>query len=127
MGRERVHRDQLPRHPLRRVRPGQNYVYVYVYRYVRLAYVRLCMYVSTKLNRRLVPLRPTNRAFTTQVTLTDRSGKQSTYKAILRGFDPDKVSPAVFLKKKWWFCVFVLFVSMDMDVVGGGWMYKRCG
>ena len=27
-----------------------------------------------------------------QVTLTDKNGKQSTYKAILRGFDPDKAS-----------------------------------
>lgn len=26
-----------------------------------------------------------------QVTLTDKNGKQSTYKATLRGFDPDKV------------------------------------
>jgi S1-C subfamily serine protease len=26
-----------------------------------------------------------------QVTLTDRAGKQSTYKATLRGFDADKV------------------------------------
>lgn len=38
----------------------------------------------------LLLLPPMN--MTAQVTLTDRSGKQSTYRAILRGFDPDKVT-----------------------------------